>query len=77
MITLPCRHLGNLNGPAVLHWSISPVSVANLSSSPVMVVIFGAALILPPGHSPDNPCGGVASDESGAPSDRRGIPRCR
>jgi len=59
--------LGNLNGPGrYLHWSIFTVSVANLVLIAVMVVIFGAALILPfPGHSRDNPSpGGVASDEA-------------
>src|SRR5580700_6187929 len=42
----------NLNGPGrYLHWSIFTVSVANLVLIAVMVVIFGAALIIPfPGH---------------------------
>jgi hypothetical protein len=42
----------NLNGPGrYLHWSIFTVSVANLVLIGVMVVIFGAALLLPfPGH---------------------------
>jgi hypothetical protein len=42
----------NLNGPGrYLHWSIFVVSEANLVLIAVMVVIFGAALLLPfPGH---------------------------
>ena len=42
----------NLNGPGrYLHWSIFIVSEANLVLIAVMVVIFGAALLLPfPGH---------------------------
>ena len=45
--------LGNLNGPGrYLHWSIFTVSEANLVLIAVMVVIFGAALVIPfPGHS--------------------------
>ena len=44
--------LGNLNSPGrYLHWSIFTVSEANLVLIAVMVVIFGAALIIPfPGH---------------------------
>ena len=43
----------NLNGPGrYLHWSIFVVSEANLVLIAVMVVIFGAALLIPfPGHS--------------------------
>jgi cell wall-associated NlpC family hydrolase len=43
----------NLNGPGrYLHWSIFIVSEANLILIVVMVVIFGAALLLPfPGHN--------------------------
>ena len=43
----------NLNGPGrFLHWSIFTVSEANLVLIVVMVVIFGAALIIPfPGHA--------------------------
>jgi cytochrome b/b6/petB-like protein len=41
----------NLNGPGrYLHWSIFTVSVANLALIGVMVVIFGAALLLPFPH---------------------------
>ena len=42
----------NLEGPGrYLHWSIFTVSVANLILIAVMVVIFGAAMIIPfPGH---------------------------
>ena len=45
----------NLNSPGrYLHWSIFIVSEANLVLIAVMVVIFGAALLLPfPGHSTD------------------------
>ncbi len=44
----------NLEGPGrYLHWSIFTVSVANLVLIAVMVVIFGAALLIPfPGHGP-------------------------
>ncbi len=44
---------GNLNGPGrYLHWSIFTVSEANLVLIAVMVVIFGAAVIIPfPGHA--------------------------
>src|ERR1700722_7849853 len=43
----------NLNGPGrYLHWSIFIVSEANLVLIAVMVVIFGAALLIPfPGHA--------------------------
>ncbi len=51
--TLPLATIVNLNGPGrYLHWSIFTVSVANLVLIAVMVVIFGAALIIPfPGHA--------------------------
>jgi hypothetical protein len=44
--------LGNLNSPGrYLHWSIFTVSEANLVLIAVMVLIFGAALVIPfPGH---------------------------
>ena len=44
--------LGDLNSPGrYLHWSIFTVSEANLVLIAVMVVIFGAALVIPfPGH---------------------------
>ncbi len=50
-----CSLLGaavNLNGPGrYLHWSIFTVSEANLILIAVMVVIFGAAMLIPfPGH---------------------------
>jgi cell wall-associated NlpC family hydrolase len=43
----------NLNGPGrYLHWSVFTVSEANLALIVVMVVIFGAALLIPfPGHT--------------------------
>ena len=38
----------NLNQPgSFLHWSIFTVSVANLVLIAVMIIIFGAALLLP------------------------------
>jgi hypothetical protein len=38
----------NLNSPgSYLHWNVFTVSVANLVLIAVMVVIFGAALLLP------------------------------
>ena len=45
--------LGNLDSPGrYLHWSIFTVSEANLVLIAVMVVIFGAALLIPfPGHA--------------------------
>src|SRR5580658_4149978 len=46
----------NLNQPgSYLHWSIFTVSVANLALIAVMVVIFGAALMIPfPGRRHDH-----------------------
>ncbi|HXQ62210.1 MAG TPA: cytochrome b N-terminal domain-containing protein [Acidimicrobiales bacterium] len=59
--------LGNLDGPGrYLHWSIFTVSEANLVLIAVMVVIFGAALIIPfPGHArgPRSPGPGDALDD--------------
>src|SRR5450432_2813738 len=48
---------GGMNGPgAFVHWSIFTVSVANLVLIAVMVVIFGAALLLPfPGRHHEDP----------------------
>ena len=48
--------MGNLNGPGrYLHWSIFTVSEANLALIAVMVVIFGAALLIPfPGRHDDH-----------------------
>jgi hypothetical protein len=63
----------DLNSPGTyLNWSIFSVSVANLVLIAVMVVIFGAALLLPfPGrhgtYAPDTPASG--DDESGHPAD--------
>ena len=50
----------NLNGPGrYLHWSIFTVSEANLVLIAVMVVIFGAALLIPfPGHGARKPAVG-------------------
>ena len=45
----------DLNQPGTfLHWSIFEISVANLVLIAVMVVIFGAALILPFPHRRTN-----------------------
>ena len=53
----------NLNGPGrYLHWSIFIVSEANLVLIAVMVVIFGAALLIP---FPDHRAGPAA--EYGSP----------
>jgi hypothetical protein len=53
----------NLNGPGrYLHWSIFTVSEANLVLIAVMVVIFGAALLL---HFPDHEAG----DQAPTPGD--------
>jgi hypothetical protein len=62
----------NLNGPGrYLHWSIFIVSEANLVLIAVMVVIFGAALLLPfPGHGVSKPVVGpqnVTSEDADAP----------
>ena len=48
--------VGNLDGPGrYLHWSIFTVSEANLALIAVMVVIFGAALMIPfPGRHHDH-----------------------
>ena len=59
--------VGNLNSPGrYLHWSIFTVSEANLVLIAVMVVIFGAALVIPfPGHARNRrstPPGGTADD---------------
>ncbi|HLM95936.1 MAG TPA: cytochrome b N-terminal domain-containing protein [Acidimicrobiales bacterium] len=54
MVTRPLlAALGNLDSPGrYLHWSIFIVSEANLVLIAVMVVIFGAALLVPfPGHT--------------------------
>jgi hypothetical protein len=57
----------NMNSPStLLHWSIFQVTVANLVLIAVMVVIFGAALLLPFPHGRrDAPVAatGVATDE--------------
>jgi Cytochrome b(N-terminal)/b6/petB len=64
-------HIGplaiNLNQPGTyLHWSIFSVSVANLALIAVMVVIFGAALLLPfPKGAPSEPAG-VGAETGGA-----------
>ena len=63
----------NINQPAsFVHWSIFTVSVANLVLIAVMVVIFGAALLLPfpRGHreEPAAVAGGVADGGAAAPA---------
>ena len=57
MSTVPRVAAIDLNQPgAYLHWSIFEVSVANLVLIAVMVVIFGAALLLPfPGRHKAEP----------------------
>jgi hypothetical protein len=67
----------DLNQPgSYLHWSIFDVSVANLVLIAVMVVIFGAALLLPfPGRRRGEPAGaaaGAAPDADGAAAAYRG-----
>ncbi len=68
----------DLNGSGrYLHWSIFTVSEANLILIAVMVVIFGAALLIPfPGHSGDGKpestegtSGGSANSPTPSPSD--------
>jgi hypothetical protein len=72
----------NINGPgAFVHWSIFTVSVANLVLIAVMVVIFGAALLLPfprghreePAPAAGGPDGDVVTDPAPAlgPEDAR------
>src|SRR5665213_1066045 len=58
----------NLNGPGrYLHWSVFIVSEANLVLIAVMVVIFGAALLIPfPGHGANKP---VVGSEDGEDAD--------
>jgi hypothetical protein len=57
----------NLNGPGrYLHWSIFTVSEANLVLIAVMVVIFGAALVIPfPGHGRHSRSAEPAPDTAG------------
>jgi hypothetical protein len=67
---------GGMNSPgAFVHWSIFTVSVANLVLIAVMVVIFGAALLLPfPGRSQAAaaaPLGG--GDGGGGPGPREQV----
>jgi hypothetical protein len=70
----------DLNNPGhYLHWSIFTVSVANLVLIAVMVVIFGAALLLPfpqgkddaasPSRVPGNGAAGRGPLDSGTPAD--------
>jgi hypothetical protein len=68
----------NLNGPGrYLHWSIFTVSEANLVLIAVMVVIFGAALLL---HFPDHevgdqaPTSGDGEESSTGPSAGGAVP---
>ena len=56
----------DLNQPGTyLHWSIFDVSVANLVLIAVMVVIFGAALLLPFPHSRANAADAEAEPAEG------------
>jgi len=66
----------NMNQPgSFVHWSIFYVSVANLVLIAVMVVIFGAALLLPfpKGHSIEAAAAG--GGPSRLPTPRRGAAR--
>src|SRR5579884_2775882 len=66
----------DLNGPGrYLNWSIFQVSVANLVLIAVMVVIFGAALLVPfPGSSEVDPPGAPAEPEPLAGDGDRSAP---
>src|SRR5215469_13301991 len=66
----------DLNGPGTyLHWSFIDISLANLIVIAVMIVIFGAALLirfphkagadLPPAEPADDPTIAAAAPESG------------
>ncbi len=63
----------NMNGPtSFVHWSIFYVTVANLVLIAVMVVIFGAALLLPfPKGHPVEPAvaGDAEGDDAATPAD--------
>ena len=53
----------------LLHWSIFDVTVANLALIAVMVVIFGAALLLPfPRGHREEPAGATDGDANGHPA---------
>jgi Cytochrome b(N-terminal)/b6/petB len=60
----------NMNQPStLLHWSIFDVTVANLVLIAVMVVIFGAALLLPfPRGHREEPAAAVDGDVGGHPT---------
>jgi len=60
--------LGNLNSPGrYLHWSVFTVSEANLVLIAVMVVIFGAALLIPfPGRTRDSASPSEETPDGGA-----------
>jgi hypothetical protein len=63
----------NLNKPGgYLHWSIFQVSVANLALIAVMVVIFGAALLLPfpKGRHDASSVGAAVTEDAAPPPDR-------
>ena len=60
----------DLNQPGTfLHWSIFEISVANLVLIAVMVVIFGAALILPFPHRRTNAAGAEAEGAEAEPAE--------
>ena len=72
MKPLPAAHplAIDLNQPGTyLHWSIFNVSVANLVLIAVMVVIFGAALLLPFPKGHPAPAGGAAGAAADEPVD--------
>ena len=63
----------DLNQPGTfLHWSIFEISVANLVLIAVMVVIFGAALILPFPHGRTNAADAEAEPGGGRLRRRHG-----
>ena len=71
----PLAAVINLNGPGrYLHWSIFTVSEANLVLIAVMVVIFGAAMLIPfPGHGGNESA--KPEDAPGEAFEQRGILR--
>jgi hypothetical protein len=67
-LTAPRFAAIDLNQPgSYVHWSIFDISVANLVLIAVMVVIFGAALLLPfPGRHRAEPAGTTADTDAAA-----------
>jgi Cytochrome b(N-terminal)/b6/petB len=71
-VSQPLRSLAiDINQPStLLHWSIFEVTVANLVLIAVMVVIFGAALLLPFPRGHRQEVAAVAGSETDGPADR-------